>query len=247
MGQTNEIFGGASVAGGLHREEGLPNQDAFLIKRYAFGVVLAAADGLGSLPLSHYGSQAACAAVGEAVRIWNRKKGAPVEVLIRLVHTLWEMNLEPHAKNECGTTCLFAVIFRSGRLLCAQLGDGLIGIRTEEGFRVVAEKDEDVFLNVTPSMHTVRSFGDWTWMDLENVSGDLSIMLATDGVSGDIIPEQRAAFLQHLLTLMSDKPGLRERNASIHRLLTEWPIQHSQDDKTLIVYRRGAIHHEVSQ
>lgn len=235
-----ERFGAASVIGASHAEDSLPNQDAYIVKAYAFGVVLAVADGLGSKPLSHIGSKAACESVGEAARIWAKRPGAPVELFIRLIHSLWEMRIAPYSKSDCGTTCLFVVLFRTGRFVCGQLGDGLIGFRAGGEFRMVADRGDDDFLNETQSMHTVRSFADWTWIDREAGEDELAVVLATDGVSEDLVPEKRDAFLSHLEGLIARQPDSRRRCAAVRRLLADWPAKHSFDDKTVVVFHRGA-------
>jgi serine/threonine protein phosphatase PrpC len=235
-----ERFGAASVIGASHAEETLPNQDACLVKAYAFGMVLAVADGLGSKPLSQIGSKAACEAVGEAARIWARHPKAPVELFIRLIHSLWEVRIAPHSRSDCGTTCLFAIVFRTGRLICGQLGDGLIGFKEGGEFQVVADRADDGFTNETQSIHTVRGFADWTWVDRETSGDELGIVLATDGVSEDLIPQKRDAFLRHLEGMIAEQPNARRRNAAIRLLLVNWPVKHSCDDKTVVVFHRGA-------
>ncbi|MGA5757767.1 protein phosphatase 2C domain-containing protein [Nonomuraea bangladeshensis] len=57
------IIRGASVRGDFHRYDGMPRQDAMLIKRLGEShVLLAVADGLGSRDMSHFGAAAACRA-----------------------------------------------------------------------------------------------------------------------------------------------------------------------------------------
>lgn len=233
-------LGAASVIGKEHALSGMPNQDAYRVKKYSFGTVLVAADGLGSRPRADFGSNAACTAVCEAAKLWGRQPAAPVELLIRLIHSLWEVEVSSVPREDCATTCLFAVVFDNGRLACGQLGDGIVGYERADGaFRIVSDKEDD-FTNVTQSLHSARSLGDWKWIEEETGSGPLSLLLATDGISEDLIPDKRQAFLNYLGELTAQADDFRRRNAAVRRLLAGWTAKHSNDDKTLIAFHRGA-------
>lgn len=215
------------------------------MRSYSFGMVLAAADGLGSKPLSDIGSQAACEAVCEAARLWSRNPEAPLELLIRLIHGMWELRIAPHPRSDCGTTCLFVILYHSGRMICGQLGDGLLAYRLGgEDFRLLHEK-EDSFGNLTQSMHAVKGVHEWTCID-ESTDGDISLLIATDGVSEDLVPETRGAFLDRLQELIAPLTSQSRRNAAIRGILSNWSVPFSFDDKTMIVFHRGvkddAIH-----
>jgi serine/threonine protein phosphatase PrpC len=240
------IYGASSVIGQTHADLSLLNQDAYMIKEYAFGFILVVADGLGSKPLSDIGSKAACDAVCESARVWGRYEHAPVELLIRLIHTSWELRIAPHSKSDCGTTCLFAILFKSGRLVCGQLGDGIIGYGVNNTFRLVLDKDDD-FSNLTQSIHGVRGVSEWTCIEEQTGTESFSILLATDGISEDLVQDKRKDFLVHLQTLIKEQPNAKQRNAAIRYMLTNWSAKHSNDDKTLIVFHRGANNHEDSQ
>jgi serine/threonine protein phosphatase PrpC len=227
-------YGAASVTGQAHIGSALPNQDACLVREYSFGHVLAVADGLGSKPLSNIGSRAVC----EAASIWSRRPAAPVRHFVRLIHALWEMRVAPHAPAECGTTCLFTILLKNGRLICGQLGDGLIAYATPGAFHIVRVKD-DAFTNISQSMHSVTRFDEWTCVDVDLGSEPVSILMATDGVSEDLVPETRHQFLEHLKAMVLAQPTLRQRNSAIRQALLDWPAKYSNDDKTVILFHRG--------
>ncbi len=76
-------------------EEGRPNQDAWAGARGAFGTAIAVCDGLGSKPNSAVGSKMGCKAVMDALRYWSRYNGAPPDLAIRLLHTMWGVRVHP--------------------------------------------------------------------------------------------------------------------------------------------------------
>ena len=62
----------------------------------------------------------------EAAKIWVLNDKALVNTLLQLIHSIWNLKIQPLSADECATTCLFSIKFNSGRCILAQLGDGLI-------------------------------------------------------------------------------------------------------------------------
>lgn len=224
---------GASVRGPEHRKDGRPNQDAWL-SRLARGTALAVVcDGLGSRPHSAVGSRAACRAVADAVRHWAAGPDAPPELLLRLIHALWNMRVHKTGRDQSATTCLFAVVTNDGRLLLAQLGDGLVMLQTPSGTTTL-EPPTDRFGNATTGLGIAADVREWRFHLEPNFAGTATILLATDGVADDLVPEKRAEFLNFLVTQYGPRPAAA-RTRAIAKELRDWPTPRHRDDKTVAV------------
>lgn len=224
---------GASVRGPEHRRTGLPNQDAWL-SRLTHGTSLAiVCDGLGSRPHSATGSRAACLAVADAVRHWAAQPKVPPEMLLRLVHALWNVRVHATGRDACATTCLFAVVTKDGRLLLAQLGDGLVMLKTPLGTTTL-EPPSDRFGNTTTGLGIAADVREWRVHFEPNFTGTASILLATDGVADDLLPEKRTDFLTFLIDQYGAQSA-RQRSHAIAKQLRAWPTPRHLDDKTVAV------------
>jgi len=235
--EYKNIYASASVIGQSHIETASSNQDAYIVKEYAFGTVFVVADGLGSNKHSEIGSQAVCKAVCEAARIWTRKEDSPPHLLIRLIHSIWELKIYPYPKKDCGTTCLFAIVLKNKKLVVGQLGDGLVCYSMNNQLYVLNEK-ADEFGNLTNSISYVRSSNEWN-MEIRTIEHqDFVLLLATDGVSEDLIKERRMDYLHYLKDKICHLPSQRTRNLEIKNILNNWVTKHSIDDKTMIIIHR---------
>jgi serine/threonine protein phosphatase PrpC len=229
------LYGGASVRGAGHIKNNVENQDAYSIREYKFGVVLVVADGLGSKEQSSTGSQAVCKSVCEGIEIWNKKGRCSEESLILLIHNLWRMNIYPYTQRECGTTCLFAVHFHDGEVLLAQIGDGMISYIQKDEFNILHEKDDE-FGNFTNSIDQVKNINEWTIKSINTNKNPFKIMLATDGVSEDLIPEKRRDLLCYLTNILKNEKSYKKRNLKLKNILKNWLTKHTIDDKTIVVF-----------
>ncbi len=224
---------GASVRGPEHRKDGRPNQDAWL-SRVARGTALAVVcDGLGSRPHSAAGSRAACRAVAVAVRHWAGSRDAPPELLLRLIHAMWNLGVHGTGRDESATTCLFAVVTKDGRLLLAQLGDGLVMLKTPKG-TMTLEPPADRFGNATTGLGIASDVREWRLHLEPHCTGAASILLATDGVADDLLPEKRADFLEFLIASYGPRSATA-RSRAIAKQLRGWPTPRHRDDKTVAV------------
>lgn len=232
------IFCGASITGPSHRRNGLPNQDAWRWQRWKDGGVLALADGMGSRKHADIGAQAACNATIAAVRRCRKGKNIPVEMLLRYLHLEWRLQIHPYSPDDCASTCLFAYIEKS-RLLLAQLGDGLVAKRRGDGsIECLASKEFD-FTNETLGLGVTRSLSDWNIKEME-LKEDGIVLLATDGLSEEVVPEQVSAMM---LWLSEELRGLspRERWLKLSRELKNLDGPGRVDDRTLgLIFRNGA-------
>ena len=228
-----ELFG-ASVPGPAHIAAGLPNQDAWghaVVRGYRVMVV---ADGLGSRSRSQDGSRAVVTAVPEALRAWLRHTDAPIEVLLGLVHLLWRAALAPIEPDEAATTCLFAAIAPDGSGLAAQLGDGLVLVGEEAAVVPLAQRPDDSFANQTLALGVTRRIGAWHWRRL--APGARRLLLCTDGVADDLLPDRHPALLDWLEQDLLPLPP-QQRWRTLARELRDWPTPRHTDDKTLAFIR----------
>jgi serine/threonine protein phosphatase PrpC len=228
---------GASVAGPGHVRDGLPNQDAWSHAAAAGGRVVVVADGMGSRPLADIGARAACGAVPEAVRAWARHPGADASLLLGLVHLFWRARLGSCAPDQAATTCLFAFMRGDGSGVVAQLGDGVILMRDPDGVRPLQERGADSFTNTTLALGITKSIGAWSTRIL--APSCRSVVLCSDGVADDLLPDRYRDFVGWLEGEISPLP-VATRRRRLARELDRWPTPGHIDDKTLAYLARSA-------
>ena len=229
---------GASAQGPQHRQERKPNQDAWLRRLGRDSALVVVCDGMGSRKYSATGSRAACRAVADAVRLWAKSRDAPPDLLLRLVHALWNIRVHLTGRDECATTCLFAAVTKDGRLVLAQLGDGLIMLKTPQGTTTL-ESPNDRFGNTTTGLGVAKDIREWRVHIEPEISGETVIMLATDGVADDLLPEKRSSFINFLVAQYGALPAM-ERSRELAKALREWPTPRHLDDKTVAVLWNAA-------
>ncbi len=228
-----QLFG-ASVTGPAHQRAGQANQDAWGHARVRDHRVVVVADGLGSRPHAAQGARAACRAVPEALGRWLRHPHAPVEVLLGLVHLLWRARLAPLEPADAASTCLFAVLDVRGAGMVAQLGDGLVLVQDDEGTRALWQRPADDFSNRTLALGASPRIAAWRFQELE--PGHRSVVLCSDGVADDLLPEKLDAFAAWLRDdLLPMEPAVRWR--ALARELRAWPTPRHSDDKTIAFIR----------
>ena len=230
---------GASVRGPLHRKEGRPNEDAWLRAEGPFGALVVVCDGVGSKPNARAGSQAACAAVKEAVVRWSRADGAPVSYLSHLIEVLWRLRLHPMEPASAATTCLLALATVRGTWVVGGVGDGLALARTGSELRVVVGDRGADFGNETAGLGVSRGSRAWTLVELPPPDGERIAVLATDGVADDLLPGRLDGFCDWLIdTFQHQTPKGRWHTLAAE--LRAWPTPGHLDDKTLAVVHTPA-------
>lgn len=231
---------GSSVRGPRHLAEGTPNQDAWRVTCQSKFFVAVVCDGLGSRTHSGIGARAACRAVVAAAGSWSRAGSSSTEALLRLIHAQWAVELGQRAREECATTCLFALFTRDGRGLLGQLGDGLIYLRSRSlGAVTVSGAARGGFTNETTGLGIATSLSAWSTTEVSTVSPGDCVMIATDGVSDDLIDDQRDALLVH--AAMRYPPQTAVSSRALARELRAWPAARHTDDKTILFAWHGAI------
>ena len=233
----DEFLGYSSVKGSLHVTSRLPNQDSYLVKRFKFGTLLVVSDGMGSHPYADIGSDSVCRCVSKALQIWNEQGCQDIRLLIPLLHSLWNIDIYPYMKNECGATCLFAFIGINGKIHLGQLGDGCIFYDFGYGTEILKIKDDD-FANLTSGINNIRSFEDWSLKTFEVTEQSIKICMMTDGVSETLVEDRRNAFVELLWKRIAEKTNVIDRNRLVFRILEQWNPVNAGDDRTLICYEK---------
>jgi serine/threonine protein phosphatase PrpC len=223
---------GATVIGPLHVKTGIPNQDSWMVRRHKRGNVVVVSDGLGSRPHSDHGSKAACLAVFEAAKVYQNSPEANIVDILRLIHANWLVKIAPFSPSDCSATCLFAIQIE-GVITLGRLGDGMIAVygESEKSSIILDDKKQDSFSNYTNSLQ--QEFKPDQWETATVVSAECkAVVLCTDGISDDLLPEKQMIFAQELYFTYVDQ-GSKERKSDLKRWLNEWPVPGHSDDKTI--------------
>jgi len=221
---------GASVRGPAHRAESKPNEDCWLGATGRFGSLIVVSDGLGSKPQARRGAQSACIATLRAVRSWFAEDAGPVERIPARIEALWLDAVAPYTGADCASTCLVAAALRDGRTLVAALGDGMAAVRVRGVVERVEPPRGAAFLNETMCL---GGTGAWSIRCFDSSEVD-AVVLASDGVADDLVPERIPDFVEWLVEDIAPlAPPLRWR--TLRRELTDWPTPRHLDDKTLAV------------
>ena len=225
---------GASVRGPLHSREKRPNEDAWLGTSGVFGTLIVVCDGVGSRPDARLGAKTACLAVRDAIIYWTRVGESRMDYLIRIIHIMWKIRIFPKEPEDCATTCLWALKHRDGRLTIAGIGDGIILLKQKnsQANRVFA-RNRGYFSNQTEALGFSKKISAWTYETM-NDADNMSVILATDGISDDLLEERLDAFAQWLLNTFG-RMNPHKRWHKLCRELRAWPTPNHLDDKTLAV------------
>ena len=231
---------GASCRGPLHRKEGRPNEDAWLRACGSFGSLVVVCDGIGSRPKARRGAQAACRAVREAVVRWAQADDAPIGYLIHLIEVCWRIRIHPASPGECATTCLWALARNNGEWVMGALGDGLLLYRTGQGpVSALIGEHRNGFGNETVALGASSGVKSWKVLQLPPTEEERLVVLATDGIADDLVPEKYGAFCSWI----SGELGMLEPSRRWRLLMAElehWPTPKHLDDKTLAVLHGAA-------
>ena len=156
-----------------------------------------------------------------------------MDALLHLIHDIWNVRIHPHGKDACATTCLLAAALPDGRLVMAQLGDGMLMLKRPGGIAIVLAPNRDNgFANETTGLGLATSLNQWHWHIETGVAAGTSLLLLSDGIAEDLLPETLTDFpdfvRQEYVSLDRGKRG-RKLVSDLRR----WPVPRHGDDKTL--------------
>lgn len=232
---------GASVAGPGHIAAGIPNQDSWFSFHHAGGDGIVVSDGLGSKPLSHFGSQAAGFAVEQAYTDWSNKTKNDLHFLFNRIKANWLSRIAPLEPRDCATTCLFALRIGNGSILLGMLGDGLASILKRNGSVVSLMEDKsEGFSNVTSALSPNTSSKDWQHLSLRE-DECAAILLCTDGVADDLVnvDDFVRGYIEEHRILAAVSANRRSRI-----MLERWSTPKHSDDKTIACLHREEVEDE---
>ncbi|MBX9756543.1 MAG: protein phosphatase 2C domain-containing protein [Pseudomonadaceae bacterium] len=219
------LAGGASVRGPAHQLDGLPNQDALCVSGLAGGWCIAVADGLGSRPLSHLGSRKAVQSFRQLARQQRDILHGSVALSLR---DAWLAHFgdcyRPHE-----TTCLWARVNGQGQGVAGQVGDGLLLIRSQGVFKIVTDQRQG-FGNQTTTL--AQAAVSSCSINFELYKPGDGVLLMTDGISDDLIPEHLEPFFEAIYQrqLRGSKRRMRQW---LTKELHGWSTPRHGDDKTI--------------
>ena len=230
-------------AGRSHRDRRVPCQDAFAVHSSPDGqrVVAAVADGLGSRPLSHVGSEAAARAATRTLagtRAWGP----------RALHRAFAVArgaVESHAAGlgvapgDLATT-LHVVTIADGEAHAASVGDGTILCAAPEARILLGPADSEYANEVLP-------LTDPRWRDhfrMASASDARRVILFTDGLNRLLLHRQGRAWAPFRPFFEAFLPRLEPARFDallVRRFLDSDAVDAAwDDDKCLVVIGPGA-------
>lgn len=219
----------STVIGPEHRAGSIVNQDAVFLRGHRGGWFLAIADGLGSRPLSHIGSRAAVKTAYRTLRC--ELFDVPLREAIQAFYREWLAALPGEEPSLMATTLLVASCNREGHCVIVQLGDGLAFYRSKGQFGSLSIERVG-FVNETAALGVTKAFSAWRVAEVELVEPGDGVILTTDGLADDLIPERLDGFARMIIRETS-KRGRRRGKRWLEQQLEAWPTAMHADDKTI--------------
>lgn len=236
--RSDSVIFGATVRGKSHAREGLPNQDAWSHHHWAFGSCIVISDGLGSRKEARIGAQYACEAVIKVLKQISCEERYPIESIATKIEAVWAERLSPISVDDALATCAFAMVSHEGRCLLGSIGDSLVTAQLGDEFKILEREIEPPFGNITECLGMHRSSDHWILEEFQCRDQDLTVVLATDGIAGDLQQDKLSQWSRWVFEEFKDiEPSIRWRKLA--RELRDWPVPGSHDDKTLAVLHQG--------
>lgn len=232
---------GTSVRGPGHIAIGTPNQDAWSSFHRTWGDGIVISDGVGSKPLSNFGSDAACRAVEYAALAFGEQTEINLGFLFKRIRDNWLSLIGSLDPRDCSATCLFAFRLGDGAIHLGMLGDGLAAAVKSDGSVVSLTEDKSRgFSNITAALSSNLSTKDWRHLSLLE-KDCTAILLCTDGVADDL--DNVEGFVKGVIDAHCPLAAV-SANRHIREMLENWPTPKHSDDKTIVCLCREDITHE---
>lgn len=210
------------------------NQDAYGAYETSNYLIMVVADGLGSSRHSDKGSLLAIKSVKKAVMEWKSLKQRKKEILIQMIHFYWKLYIRDagYSTKDCLTTCLFIYIDKKEKtVFIGQLGDGLIFFKSDSNYFI---SENNIDFNYTQALGSSKNINDWK-IYFEKVNfKNLKCLIATDGVSEDIVNEKEEEFMNFIIGKLQ-KVRVKKRNQIVKNILKNWQTKFHEDDKTISI------------
>jgi hypothetical protein len=220
---------GSSVIGPAHLQDNTPNQDAVMVHGVCKGWCVSVCDGLGSRTLSHKGSRRCAQLVRSVIRGKSVASDISPLAVSKQIQGGWLGAFgEDYSRYE--TTCLWAWVDAKGRAQAAQVGDGLVMVRSRGEFTVLTPKREG-FGNQTLTLAQAKD-SDWLFAMFDLTAPGDGVLLMTDGIADDLIPEQFEGFFDAVFQRLR-RSNKRRSKCWLSRELREWSTPKHGDDKSI--------------
>lgn len=220
---------GSSVIGPAHKQDNQPNQDAVMVHGVQQGWCIATCDGLGSREKSHIGSRKAAQELRNILRQLPLDSTVTPLQISQHIRGSWlnhfGNNIRPYE-----TTCLWAHVSPNGYGKAAQIGDGLLLIKTGGVLRAISPEREG-FGNQTQTLTQAKAT-DWATVEFQLSQPGDGALLMTDGISDDLIPDQLEGFFD-VIQQQLKKSNKRRCKRWLTKELEEWSTPKHGDDKSI--------------
>ncbi|WP_026527782.1 protein phosphatase 2C domain-containing protein [Butyrivibrio sp. VCD2006] len=215
------------------------NQDAFAIgvvpeKQLAYVIV---ADGLGSCKHSDKGS----ARIVEIVENWIVYKlpeyafmsNNVANILAKRMVQEWNASYDVEEISDYDSTVHFAV-FYNGSLLIGGVGDGMALLSYDSFVCKDIVSGDDLFSNVTNSMCSINisELLSTEVVDKDNIKSKAIMILATDGIADDLIPEKKLTLPGYFQETI-ENDGVKALQNELEEWIGDWATENHSDDKTI--------------
>lgn len=225
-------------AGRSHRDRQIPCQDAYAVHQAMDGsqVASAVADGLGSRPLSHEGSEAAAKAAAASLGASRRWGPAAVHRAFRAARTAIErrareLGASPH---DLATT-LQVVGLSSTNVIAGIVGDGAVLCGGTEPRILLGPEDSEYANQVVP-------ITDPNWRDhlrIATTTDASQVYLFTDGLTRLLLARQARTWTPYEPFFQAFQPKLKPKTFTeelVPRFLDTDAVDAAwDDDKCLVV------------
>ncbi|MFS0555045.1 protein phosphatase 2C domain-containing protein [Brevibacillus sp. 179-C9.3 HS] len=229
--ETNAV----SVTGTRNMLAKQANQDAFLVKIKPNMACMAVADGLGSCKHSATGAKMAVACVEEWIEHDLEKYKDVSDEVVTIFHrkliNRWKTKVGVADYRQFDTTLLYLIVTNRYALV-GGIGDGMIlchlGRETTE-----YSWDKDDFSNRTLSLASngAADLMKGHFIELDESSLPLTVILATDGVAEDLEPASKAALPEYLHSELL-KSNIVDLQHELEQWVIHWKTEHHTDDRT---------------
>lgn len=226
-----------SVIGERHFNEGSEKQDAtgFLTADGLFGI--AVADGLGSCKNSALGSEAIIEVlfqwISDELTKFEHIDGEIRYIIRNRLINRWRDQFKDEYK-DYDTTLHFAIFYKT-YLLAGGIGDGMILLKNGDVFRDLSDADQQ-FGNQTFSLGSdgAKDLFQVHIFDLKDADADVTVALATDGISDDIKPDGKEKFMNYVEKSIAETDISTLANV-LSKWIVNWKTAGNQDDKSLAI------------
>lgn len=225
------------------------NQDAFRIGGnesvgLAYSIV---ADGLGSCVNSDKGARC----IVEIVEKWLLEKLSQytflsdnvANILRKRILEAWQESFSAEEIATYDTTVHMAVFYKGG-LLIGGIGDGMALLSYDNLVCKDQVDHKNMFSNVTNSICSLdaKELFDFNVVSETEWSNQAAMILSTDGISDDLIPEMKLTLPDYFRGVICEQ-GMEAMQAELKDWIENWETEYHSDDKTIcyLVVEKEAV------